>query len=398
MVLRRSAAQRSRDVIVGIDAGNVDVRVAIAAMHGDAGDARDVAADAVRVLGFGVATAQGIRRGEVVDARRLGAVIRAAVAQAEQAAGHRVLGAYFSIPLGQLHGGVVSQRSGRLLLSTPAAVREMTHRAIEHAPVWQRVAAVAGVEIVGIVPSVLAASAAVMPPDASASGVVVECGAEHTSVAIFVGGSPVSLGVIPVGGDHITRDLAAILNITPMEAERLKFEVANVRANVSEIEVLVQSADGSRTSVSVALIAAIITARVDQILRHVNEMVRPALASSSVRDRRTGLGGAVGEVVICGGGATLSGMAQMTRTALAMPVRIAGAWGVSGPAAVQSPAYAPVLGLLRWRMSVDATSEMVRSGRRVAAVGAQPRNSDPIGVNMKLGQNRWQAWLREFLP
>lgn len=391
--------QRARGAVVGIDAGNVDVRVVIARMDVESAGAPD---DAVPVLGAGVVPAQGLSRGMVTDPRRLGAAIRTAVAQAERAAGHHVLGAYFSVPLAQCRGAAHGERPTRIALNSPLAVRDVSLHAAEHAAIWHEVARHAGLEVVGIVPSALAASAAVVLPEEHEHGaIVVECGAEHTSVAVFSGGTVQLLGTIPVGGDHITRDLASVLGIDPLEAERLKYEIGNARTGMPSVDILVRSQDGQRTAVSVALVAAIVAARVDQVLGHVGEMVRPVASTARIGRGRDGGVGGLGQVVLCGGGAALSGLAPMTRAALGMPVRIAGAWGFAGPAAVQSPAYASVLGLLRWRAMVqspveqrDLNTELRNRGARFP-VGNLP---ELAGQPNRIGQTRWQAWLREFLP
>ena len=384
--------QRTHGTVVGIDAGNVDVRVVIAgAAPTDDGDARA----RVPVLGHGIATAQGLTRGVVSDARLLGGAIRVAVEAAEKAAGHRVLGGYFSLPLAQF--ALPASRRECIVLRSPIAVRELTHHATERTPVWREVARHAGLEVVGIVPSVLAATAAVaLPEEHDGVVVIIECGAEHTSVAVFSGGTVVCLGSVPVGGDHITRDLATVLRIDPMEAERLKFEVGNARVGAPEIEVLVRGADGGRRAVSVSLVAAIIAARADQLLAHVGEIVRPATTFARG-------GGSVGQVILCGGGAALSGLAPMARAALGMPVRVAGAWGFAGPTTMQSPGFAAVLGLLRWRATVEpglhAATGDGRQGRVGVGAGVGVGNGAKFPVQpMRIGQTRWQAWLREFLP
>lgn len=384
----RVQTQRTHDTVVGIDAGNVDVRVVIAgAATTDDNDAR------VPVLGHGITTTQGLTRGTVSDARRLGSAIRVAVEAAEKVAGHRVLGGYFSVPIAQFASPTLRREC--IVLQSPGAVREMTLHATDRTPVWHEVARHAGLDVVGIVPSVLAATAAVaLPEEHDGMVVVIECGAEHTSVAVFSGGTVVCLGSIPIGGDHITRDLATVLRIDPVEAERLKFEVGNVRATASEVEILVWSMDGKRTTVAVSLIAAIITARVDQLLAHVGELVRPA--TNVARGGR-----AVGQVILCGGGAALSGLAPMARAALGMSVRVGGAWGFAGPATIQSPGFSAVLGVLRWRATVEPELHTRTAGghNTRVSVGAATGNESKFPVQpTRIGQTRWQAWLREFLP
>ncbi|MDQ2783652.1 MAG: rod shape-determining protein [Chloroflexota bacterium] len=387
MIWWRPHIQRTHGTVVGIDAGNVDVRVVIG------GTATDDENAHVPILGLGVTPAQGLTRGAIADARRLGDAIRTAVIQAEKEAGHRVLGGYFSVPLAQF--AAPASRRECIVLQSPIAVREMTLHATDQTPAWREVARHAGLEVVSIVPSVLAATAAVaLPEEHDGVVVVVECGAEHTSVAVFSGGAVVCLGSVPIGGDHITRDLATVLRIDPMEAERLKFEVGNTRSGTSAVEVLVRGMDGTRTTVAVSLVTAIITARVDQLLAHVTEIVRPATRSARG-------GGGIGHVVLCGGGAVLSGLAPMTRAALGMPVRVAGAWGFAGPNTIQSPGFAAVLGLLRWRATVEPAHESrpigSRSARSGTAIAAVNGGNFPVQP-MRIGQTRWQAWLREFLP
>lgn len=384
----RPQTQRTHEMVVGIDAGNVDVRVVIAgAATTDESDAR------VPVLGLGVSPAQGLTRGAIADARRLGSAIRVAVEQAEAAAGHHVLGGYFSVPLMQFASP--ASRRECIVLQSPIAVRELTLHATDRTPAWREVARHAGLEVVGIVPSVLAATAAVaLPEEHDGLVVIIECGAEHTSVAVFSGGAVVCVGSIPIGGDHITRDLATVLRIDPMEAERLKFDIGNTRSGTPAIEVLVRGAGGARTAVSVSLIAAIITARVDQLLAHVGEIVRPATTFARG-------GSTIGQVVLCGGGAALSGLAPMARAALGMPVRVAGAWGFAGPATMQSPEFSAVLGLLRWRATVEPWQRQQHTDGRAErfSVGVGAGNGAKFPVQpMRIGQTRWQAWLREFLP
>jgi cell division protein FtsA len=191
------------------------------------------------------------------------------------------------------------------------------------------------------------------------------------------------LGTVPVGGDHITRDLAKLLQLDPMDAERLKFEIGNGRRVAEGLDVVARGSDGTRRAVPIALIVGIVTARVDQVLGHAYEMVRPVLPATGTCS-----------AVLCGGGAGLAGMAHAARATLGMPVRVAGAWGFTGPRKVQSPGYAAALGLIRWRVTVQpARTTRVNA---LANNGATLLNSEASPV--RTGQTRWQAWLREFLP
>ena len=378
MLTWRSRTTRADAIVVGIDPGSVAVRVVIGAIESDTADDPN---RPVRLLGIGEAPSQGIRRGTVVDPARLGTAVRAAISQAERAAGHRVLGAYFAAPLPFL---IAQKRRGRVLIDNPAAMSALNFRDTEAAATWNDVAEQAGVRLVGVIPSVLAASAAVTLPDEHAGGVVLlECGAEHTSVALFRNGAIQRLGAVPVGGDHITRDLAKLLGLDPVDAERLKFEIGHGPRAAEGMDIVARGNDGIRKSVPAAVVVGIVAARMDQMLGHVSEMVRPVLPTAGACS-----------AVLCGGGAGLAGIAHAARAGLGMPVRVGGAWGFAGPRKTQSPSYAAALGLIRWRVTVQPP----RAARvyTVANSRADVLNSEYSAVRM--GQTRWQAWLREFLP
>lgn len=378
MLTWRSRTQRGDAIVVGIDPGSVAVRVVIGAVEVSAADDPD---RSIRLLGVGEAPAQGIRRGTVVDPARLGTAVRAAISQAERAAGHRVLAGYFAAPLPFL---IPEKRRGRVLIDSPSGLGALNFRDTEAAAVWKDVAEQAGIRLVGVIPSVLAASTAVTLPDEHAGGVaLLECGAEHTSVALFRNGTIQRVGAVPVGGDHITRDLAKLLGLDPVDAERLKFEIGHGRRAADGLDVIARGNDGTRKSVPVALVVGIVSARVDQLLGHVHEMARPVMPATGAYS-----------AVLCGGGASLAGMAHAARAAFGMPVRVAGAWGFAGPRKVQSPGYAAALGLIRWRVTVQparATRVNTVANNRTGMLNWE--NSA-----VRTGQTRWQAWLREFLP
>lgn len=379
--------ERRDTAMVGIDVGSVNVRVVVASvepqMPGPSGMRR------VYVHGLGEAPTQGVRRGVVLDAARLSTAVRAAVQQAEERAGHRILSAYLVASLPMLAERATGGDGKRIVLSGADAVRGTIRQPLEEVSLWAEVAAASGLMFAGAVPSALAAMAAVVLPEEQTGGVaLVECGAEHTSVAVFAGGTVRRLGMVPVGGDHITRDLAALLGIRPVEAERLKLEIGQSRTT-TRTEIMARGDDGTRKTIAVSLIAAIIEARVEQIFRQVAEVLRQRDDADFTKAAVT----KPASVVLCGGGAALSGIAHTARATLGVPVRIAGPCEIAGSVAVHTPEYGAALGVVRWWDA--ARSE--RHGRTTGAHGheeGQKLGDQPI----RMGQNRWQAWLREFLP
>ena len=81
----------------------------------------------------------------------------------------------------------------------------------------------AGVEVVDTVLEQLAASEAVLTPDEKELGVaLVDIGGGTTDFAVFERGSLWHTGVLPVGGDHFTNDIAVGLRMPIPDAEKLK--------------------------------------------------------------------------------------------------------------------------------------------------------------------------------
>ncbi len=376
----RSAAA----TIVGIDVGSVAVRVVVASVE----QATDVTRDArpIRVLGLSEVPTDGVRRGMVTDPERLGGSIRAAVQAAEAEAQHRIVGAYLSAPLSM--SAARPSAGARIMLDDADAIQASVRHPLAPDDMWATVAAAAGIELLGIVPGPLAAMAAVVLPHEQASGVVlVECGAEHTSAAVFCDGRVQRLGTVPVGGDHITRDLATLLKVRPDEAERLKVEIGQRHAT-REMEIMARGQDGTRKMVPVSLVVGIITARIDDTLVRLGEIIREKnsmYSENSVTNPKS--------VVLCGGGAALSGIGHSARAALAMPVRIAGPYDVRGPVLAQTPAYAAALGVVRW-WDIAQTAQDRPLLRTYRGEDARQERNSPI----QMGQNRWHTWLREFLP
>ncbi len=157
-----------------------------------------------------------------------------------------------------------------------------------------------------------------------------------------------------------------------------------------ETELPARGMDGSRKMIAAALVAAIVAARVEQIMQRVAEIIRPIHRYSLGAARAT----AVESVVLCGGGAALSGIAHMARGTLGVPVRIAGPWGIAG-----SGKRRPRLCRDAWRGTLVGNDADGARCREHYPHGTAEQH--PSGGELERGapgQSRWQAWLREFLP
>lgn len=86
-----------------------------------------------------------------------------------------------------------------------------------------------GVEIMDIYPNVLAAGEATLSRRQKELGVVaLDIGSSSTNIAVYEEGSLIFAGVIPLGGEHVTSDLALGLRISIDTAEKLKIEYGDL--------------------------------------------------------------------------------------------------------------------------------------------------------------------------
>jgi len=165
----------------------------------------------------------------------------------------------------------------------------------------------------------LAAGEAVLSPDERELGVLLlDIGAGKTSALLYVAGGPRFCYVLPVGGGHVTSDLAIGLNTTLEEAERLKREHGCVGTReLSKAERLrclpVASMDGSEPrAVPRAHLGAIIECRMAEIF----EIVQKELDKAGFHDEpRSG-------VVLTGGGALLPGCVEQAASTFSVPARL----------------------------------------------------------------------------
>ncbi|MFN3929230.1 MAG: cell division protein FtsA, partial [Thermoflexus sp.] len=205
--------------------------------------------------------------------------------------------------------------------------------------------------------SPLASAEAVITEGEREMGVaLVDIGAGTTDLAVFVEGSVAHTAVIPVGGQHITNDLAYGLHVPATVAEEIKIKYghAMARAIAAEEQVTVQGfGENGPLTCSRREMAEIIEARVQEIFQLVLKDLR---ASGYERLLPAGL-------VLCGGTALLPGIREVAREVTEMPVRLGMPWDLGGLAeTLRSPMFATAVGLLRWGLRMDSATGYASSG------------------------------------
>jgi len=387
-------ARRSRN-LVALDIGSRKTCVLIGAPESAAPAGPDPigAGEAnVRLLGSGVAESRGTRRGVIVNLEMTVASIRQAVQQAEAAAGATVESAMVGIA--GMHLKSVNSRGGVSLGSRPRDItredvrsavdaaraislpedREVIHvlpqeflldaqngirdpigmigsrlEANVHivtasAAATQNVVTAAnraGVLVADTVLEPLAAADACLSADEKELGVaLIDIGGGTSELIVFEHGAVRHTGVIPVGGDHFSNDVAVGLRTPIPEAERIKCRYGcalfDILKEDQAIEITSVGDRPPRTVFQRAL-CDILGPRAQELITLIRDELR-----RGGYDRALGAG-----VVLTGGGARLHGMIEVAERILEKPVRLAIPRRLGNmPPDIEQPEYSAAVGLL----------------------------------------------------
>jgi len=191
----------------------------------------------------------------------------------------------------------------------------------------------------------LASAEAVLGGDERELGsAVVDVGGGTTDIALFSRNTILNTAVLPLGGDHFTRDLAIGLRTPLPEAERIKKTAGSVEVDsIAEDEAVEIPGVGNRQ-------VRIVPRRVAcEILRYraveLLELVKEQIFRSADRDELAG------GVVLTGGGSLLDGMLHLAEEILELPVRQGYPAGILGLSEdLTHPVYATAIGLARFEI------------------------------------------------
>ena len=177
--------------------------------------------------------------------------------------------------------------------------------------------------------------------------ILIDIGAGTTEIAVIYNGAPIMTAVIPVGGIQVTNDLAVIKKLPFDVAEKIKISVGCCWSDFIEEneQVLLPGVAGRGPE-------EILKSEICEIFQE-----RMAELFAIIKDKVTAFTKGVylsGSVVICGGGALLSGTVELASEIFDLPsVRLGVptiAGGVTGE--YRSPEFASVLGLI-WNAYED---------------------------------------------
>jgi cell division protein FtsA len=317
--------------------------------------------------GVGYVQSRGVRGGAVVDVSEASRAIAQAVERAEAMAGLDVHGVTIVTACGQLASHRVSAKvavggrpvtaadQARAVSQAMAGLRLSRRKAIHMRPIaWsvdgqghvQNPRAMSGralgldmlvvsmkegvyqtlahcverahLQFEGVVASPYASALAALGEDEMELGsICIDMGGGSTSVAVFAGGALIHVDSLPVGGAHVTKDIAQGLSTSLIGAERIKTLHGSAIASANEdremIEAPPRGDDPGAGPVTAprSMLKGIIAPRVEETLEIIKDRLRVAGALE------LGAG-----VVLIGGASQLAGVREVATRVFDRNVRL----------------------------------------------------------------------------
>jgi cell division protein FtsA len=374
------------EIIFGLDIGTTKVCALVGEVRGNQ----------LQIIGMGVQPARGMRKGMVIDVAEASVALAKAVEEAEQTSGYELSQALVSmagehisslnnqgiVAIGHKGDGVNAEDIGRALDMAQAIPiphdRQIVHLIPRSYKVDEqdnvrsplgmhgyrlevethivtgastallnltRCTKNVGIDSEAFILNALASADAVLEPTEREMGVIIaDIGGGTTDIALYTGGNVWHTAVIPVGGYHITNDVAIGLRAPYDVAEMVKIRYGDCRPDQIDPAILftVEPFGGEKIQVSRQDLAHVIEARVEEIFNLVLQEVE-----------RSGYDGLLpAGIVLTGGTAQLRGIADVAERVLKVPARVAAPKNLVGLVdTLRSPAFATSVGLLRWGMN-----------------------------------------------
>ncbi len=373
---------RRGEIVTGLDIGTTKICVIVA----------ELTENGVEIIGCGISPSQGLKKGVVVNIDVTVESIKQAIEAAEAMAGVALDSAFVGIAGGHIKGinsrGVIAisgksqeitQADVDRVIEAAKAITLPADRRVIHVipqefiiddqggvkePVGMsgsrleaeihivtgavasaeniiKCATRAGLEVRDIVLQPLASSEATLTADEKELGVIlIDIGGGTSDIAVFVDGSIRHTAVLPLGGDHLTHDIAIGLRTPPQCAEDIKRQYGCALASLvgGEEAVEVPSVGGRKPRLlSRAMLCEIVQPRMEEIFTHAGLEVKRAGLMEQV---------AAG-IVVTGGSSAMAGVPELAEQLFDLPVRLGIPSGVGGlKEVVSSPMHATGVGLV----------------------------------------------------
>lgn len=388
-----------------------------------------------RAIGVGHVSTRGVRAGAVVDMEAAADSVRTAVENAERMAGQTVSEVVLSASAGapssarisvdmDLASSEVTDRDLRRILAEALHQHHEPDRVLLHAlPLSWRVDGHRGVKdprgmfgdqlgvdlhivsaasdpilnlaacvercqltVTGVAATPYVAGLGVLTPDERELGaLVVDMGAHVTSFAVFAEGALQHVDALPLGGAHVTSDIARGLSTPIQAAERIKALYGCALDSPDDDQVMIETppvAGGDSATMGQqprALLNAVIRPRLEEIF----ELMRDRLEAAGA-DRAAGR-----SLVLTGGASQLPGAGELAGRVLGKQARVGRPDALSGLGdAVAGPGFSACAGVIH--RCVDGPVEAISGPPRFERTRAR-RRPDPAGERGPAAIWRWFA-------
>lgn len=383
----------NRNIIVGLDIGTSKVATIVAEHTED---------DEIEIIGIGVASSKGLKKGVVVNLESTVQSIQRAVEEAELMSGCQVKSVFVGIAGSHIkslnsHGIVaikekeVAQYDIDRVIDSARAVAIPADQKILHilpqefvidqqegikepvgmsgirleAKVHMITGSVSaaqniikcirrcGLEVEDIVVEQLASCTSVLTEDEKELGVLLcDIGGGTTDIAIFSDGAIKHTAVIPIAGDQVTNDIAVALRTPTKNAEEIKCEYACALAQLTDKEQMINVpsiGDRAPRKISGQNLAEIIEPRYEELM----VLVQAELRRSGYEELITA------GIVLTGGSSKVKGLTDLAEEIFHMPVRVGVPQHVTGLTdVVQNSIYSTGVGLLLYGKDHQSRAEM----------------------------------------
>ena len=375
------------EILVGLDLGTSKIAVVVAE--------RDSRFQEAQIIGVGFAPSQGIRKGLIINLEQAVRSVRHAVKDAENMVGFEISEATVSfsgidvasvtsrgmISLGRTPRQVSISDVERVIEAAQSELSIPSNRVTLHTiPVKYSIdgnsgiddplgmtgirlemelqsviipttvvqniincVETAGVEVNGLVIKSLASALGALTDEETRAGVISLCiGGGTTGVALYTDGRPVKLSIIPIGGDHITNDLAYVMKIPISKAEEIKKMVSLApEGDEEELDVDVR---GKTKTFNIREASEVVNCRLEELF---GEHVIHQLSDYTLHMFPAG-------VVLSGGVAKTPGIEFFASELMNLPVRIAEPLDMyQMPPGRNDCEYTTVAGIVRYMTSKE---------------------------------------------
>ena len=394
--LNKKFQKQQSSVLAAIDIGSAKICCAIAKKDDYIDENNKESLPIIRVLGFGQQASKGIKNGAIVDLEQLEDSVLNAIHTAEQTSGSSITQVFVNLPTNLIKvyrinthisvvGRTVDDQHIKKLLNLSRDHNIQSGEQIVHVfPQSYTLDATKGIidprgmvgdqlsahilvltsplglirnlstclgrchlDIDAFVVSGYASAISTLVQDEKTLGTtVIDIGGATTTLTSFLEDKLVDVMSLPLGGNHITNDIARILATPIFQAERLKNlygTLLHVSEDESEMIVIPQLGEQYNTiqnnNVSKFYLSEVIRCRMEEIFEYIYRYIKTSAVDPVVYQR----------FVITGGTSQLSGMRELATDLLGGQIRIGQPINVIGSSdIVQTPVFSTCAGLLRF--------------------------------------------------